>query len=891
MTRELPRKEHPPYDLVPMADSILKKLLDSSLKATLAAAEVSPMLKFGATFVSEISSRWGDLEDDKREALDSLTQEEITAALQQIDFAARDSAIAASGTLRIEDLCGHMVGELKRQSETSEGFGAFAVKLGTSVSEILGLLEGIDARTVSIDKNVQELLHRPHRGSAEVEWPVFTVPFPEHTCFCGRDDILDDLRRSFVDGEETVSAQAISGFGGRGKTQTAVEYAHRHRNDYKAILWVKAASALDIRKDMANAAKLLKLPCDETDLADAARALKLWLERNTDWLLIFDNADEPELLKPFIPGTTEGHVLITSRASVFAAVGILNPIEIPLLSVEDAATFLVMRTRHDSSDKAVIQAARELADELGRLPLALEQAGAYIHELRLTFQEYLDRYRKRRLEFLERGKPAMGDYDESVATTWLVNFEEIELHSEASADLFRLTAFLDADDIPFELFLLGASATNSSLAKAISESDDPELALLEAIRPLTHFSLVTISRENESFSTYRLVQEAFTHRLRKPECRIWLGRAVSMVSEAFPPVGFENWSECQRLVSHAVVVAARAENLSIQSVAIAHLAHQAAFFLHTQARYNEAERLYMQSIQITSLAHSEQRARLATTLNNLAGLYVDMGRLAEAEPLFKRSLKIGLTVSDEVGTSRAGTLNNLAGLYADTGRYAEAERLYKLVLETARATLGDRHPHVATTLDNLAGLYRDTGRRDDAEPLFEESLEIRRFALGEQHPDFATSLNNLAGLCRANGRHRDAEPLFKRSLEIVRLAFGEGHPSFATSLNNLAEVYRDLGRHAEAEPLYKRALEIMRDALGEQHLYFAVSLNNLALLYWGMGRLVEAERRLNQVLEIRRSALRAQHPDVAATLKNLVALYRAMGRDDEADELEGKADP
>ena len=414
--------------------------------------------------------------------------------------------------------------------------------------------------------------------------PVFTVPYPRHNCFEGREDVLVKLRRALVGGKKAAISQVIRGLGGIGKTQTAVEYAYEHQQDYKAVLWIKASTQLEIRQDMADAAKQLKLPHDETKLEDGVRALMLWLEQNSDWLLIFDNADDPELLKPFMPRTQEGHILLTSRASVFDALGILNPIELPLLSVEDAAEFLLKRTGRDGSDEAEVESAKELANELGLLPLALEQAGAYILALGIGFEAY----RQRRLELLQRGQPVMGDYAESVATTWLVNFEEVASRSEASADLLRLSAFLGADNIPFELMTLGASATECALAATISESDDPELTILEVLQPLSGFSLVTIDTNNKSYSIHRLVQEAIRHSLDEADKRTWSERAVYMGNEAFPSPEFENWTLCGRLVSHAVAAVTRPEALAIETDAVARLAHQAAYFLSEQAQYDEA---------------------------------------------------------------------------------------------------------------------------------------------------------------------------------------------------------------------------------------------------------------------------------------------------------------
>ncbi len=188
----------------------------------------------------------------------------------------------------------------------------------------------------------------------------------------------------------------------------------------------------------------------------------------------------------------------------------------------------------------------------------------------------------------------------------------------------------------------------------------------------------------------------------------------------------------------------------------------------------------------------------------------------------------------------ATSLNNLAILYCEMGRYAEAEPLYRRSLEITEKQLGRDHPDVAGSLNNLAILYREMGRYAEAEPLYRRSLEITEKRLGRDHPDVAGSLNNLAILYREMGRYAEAEPLYRRSLEIREKQLGRDHPDVAGSLNNLANLYSDMGRYAEAEPLFRRSLAIREKQLGRDHPDVAQSLNNLANLSATLGRWDEA---------------------------------------------------
>jgi tetratricopeptide (TPR) repeat protein len=213
----------------------------------------------------------------------------------------------------------------------------------------------------------------------------------------------------------------------------------------------------------------------------------------------------------------------------------------------------------------------------------------------------------------------------------------------------------------------------------------------------------------------------------------------------------------------------------------------------------------------------QQQADLATSLNNLAGLYRAMGRYTEAEPLFVRSLAIR---EEQLGANHpdtAGSLHNLAGLYYLIGRYVEAESLLVRSLAIREQELGANHPNTATSLNNLAGVYRSTGRYAEAEPLYLRSLAIKEQELGANHPSTATSLNNLAALYKSTGRYAEAESLLVRSLAIREEQLGANHPDTATSLNNLAELYESTGRSAEAEPLRVRAVAILEQSVGSNH--------------------------------------------------------------------------
>jgi len=237
--------------------------------------------------------------------------------------------------------------------------------------------------------------------------------------------------------------------------------------------------------------------------------------------------------------------------------------------------------------------------------------------------------------------------------------------------------------------------------------------------------------------------------------------------------------------------------------------NQKASELYKAGKYNEAIPYAKQVLEIYEKILGKDHPNVATSLNNLAGLYKVIGRYSEAEPLYKRSLEIREKAFGREHPSVAQSLYNLAGLYAFIGgRYAEAEPLHKRALEIYEKALGREHPSVAQSLISLAGLYESTGRHADAEPLYKRALEIREKIRGSEHPDTAIVLRVLAELYRVTGRHAEAEPLYKRALEIREKAYGKKHPAVALILKNLAFLYAATERHPESQNLFKRGISI-----------------------------------------------------------------------------------
>jgi len=308
---------------------------------------------------------------------------------------------------------------------------------------------GVRSRTQAIAR-MQDLglLESGGSLSPQTDSRMGVLPYPRNPFFLGREEVLARLRRQLQAAQMMALSQpqAICGLGGVGKTQVALEYAYRYGRDYQAVLWTRAASRDTLVTAYLEIASVVHLPeRDEQDQSVVIAAVKAWLSQHANWLLILDNADDLTLLSEFLPSPLSGHLLLTTRAQALG--GLAGRIELETLDLDSAPLLLLRRGGLLALDASLAQAepadwqtAVQLAQELGGLPLALDQAGAYLEETRCGLQHYLELYRSHRADLLHHRGGVTLDHPDSVATTWSLSFAQIEQRSARAADLLRLCA-------------------------------------------------------------------------------------------------------------------------------------------------------------------------------------------------------------------------------------------------------------------------------------------------------------------------------------------------------------------------------------------------------------------------------------------------------------------
>jgi tetratricopeptide (TPR) repeat protein len=705
--------------------------------------------------------------------------------------------------------------------------------------------------------------------------------------FTGREQLLAQVQAALAE----RGRAALSGLGGMGKSQTAMEHAHRHMQEYDYVLWVGAQSREALVSGYSTLASLLELPlADAKDQMLAVGVVRCWLGSHERWLLILDNVDDLATAREFLPPGKNGHVLFTTRAR---AVGTMAwPVEIQEMAIEEGALLLLRRARC-IPEIALLEVAalvdqmkaKEITLQLGGLPLALDQAGAYIEETGCGLSGYLDLYQKHAPDLLRfRGTLSPGHAD-PVTSTWALSFENIEKANPAAAELLKFCAFLHPDSIPEELFSMSAPELGPVLGAIASD----EFALNRAIAEILKYSLLHRDSNARILQIHRLVQAVLRQGMDEATQRSWAERALRAVNCAFPYVEFSTWSLCERLLSQADACTELIDQWRLEFPEAALLLNQAGSYLFERGRYRQAEPLYERALNIRERTLDPNHPDVAQSLNNLALIYRTLGRHEQAAPLYERALRILEQALGPHHPILAISLDGLASICSSRGHYEEAEPLYERALGIREKALGPDHPDVATCLNNLAGLFYHRGRCEQAAPLFERALQIRERALGPHHPEVALVLTNLAGLYRAQGRHEQAAPLYERAPRILEQALGPDHPNLAACLNNLAALHHDLGWYEEAEPLYERALGIREKALGPDHPDVAKSLGGLARLCADQGRYEEAAPLYERSLKIRERALAPDHLGIATNLNDLALLYHHQGCYEEAEPLYGRA--
>jgi tetratricopeptide (TPR) repeat protein len=727
--------------------------------------------------------------------------------------------------------------------------------------------------------------------SAEPVAPITNIPVRVPAHFIGRDETLAAIETALDRRRGRVAILALHGLQGIGKTTLAAAYAERHGRDYRAMWWIRAHSVPLMRADMVALGARLgwvragggEEPAfgavikEEPALATVMDRLRHQAE---DFLLIYDNAYDPESLDPYVPRGGSARIIITSNFHAWR--GVAEPVDVHLWRPDVGADFLMARTgRFDERD-----AAQALSMTLDGLPLAHEQAAAYCDKLSISLADYLKRFENTPAPLLDRGAPAEHNDGMTVARSFTLGIEEAtKLHSGAGP-LIEYAAMLAPEPIPLFLFTEAREKLEEPLARTIASDgiDEPIAALLS-------FALLArataVDERDPTFTTdtvrlHRLVREIVADRIASGARDRMRAALVEALAALYPRDVFDDpatWPRARRFDEHCRVLtnADLAPGTGSEEAFSLLLDRLGSYRQGALASYAPARELFARALAIREKALGPEHPLTATSLHHLARLLRDQGDLAGSQALFERALVIREKMLGPEHRATAATINNLASLMQARGNLQGALPLFERALATCERILGPDHPQTAQSLINVARVLRDQAEFAKAHPFAARGLAIRENVLGPEHPRTAAGLNVLATLLQGQGDLAAARPLFDLALTICEKVLGVEHPYTTTCLTNLALLLQSAGDLDRARTVFERALAVRDKVLGPEHPTTATSLNDLGNLFLQQSDFVSARPLFDRALVVLEKTLGPNHPSTATSLCGVASVLRSTG--------------
>jgi Tetratricopeptide repeat/NB-ARC domain len=650
--------------------------------------------------------------------------------------------------------------------------------------------------------------------------------------FTGREELLADLRAGIAGRVTAVVPQphALHGLGGVGKTQMAVEYVYRYRHTYDVVWWIPSDQPYLVKTALADLAPHLGLPpVAVSGIEDSARDVLDALRRGEpydNWLLVFDNADQPEDLFDTIP-QDPGHVLITSRNHRWAS--LVDAVSVDVFHREESVEFLAKRVRNAITGDD----AAQLSEQLGDLPLALEQAGALLFERGMTASEYMEQLADRTSQLLSQGRPI--EYPVPMTAAWSVSVANLSESLPEAVELLRVFAFFGSEPIPRETISKAPEGLGPELAGLIADT----IRLGRAVGELGRYALARLDIPARTVQVHRLVQKLIQDELSLEEQQRIQHEVHLLLAayEAGDPDDTANWPKYKNLLAHL----APAKVSDCQVAEVRAFAIRMLRYLTGSGDYRTAQAVANDFTQKWS---------------------------AESGPEHPDVVRMRL---EQTNTMR------------ELGNYGEAAELNKEVLATAEKVLG---PDDDVTLWSLRGSAADMRALGDFRGALERDEEaLRRYEerYGSSHVGTLRAVSNLALDYGLISDYKRARELHDRSYSGWQ---GQGtnqvKASMLNALNGLARAVRLSGDYSEACDLGEDAYAIGLEALGAEHNWTLRTGKDLSIALRRHGEFERAEELAAQVQERCVRLLGVKSPDTLAAAMCLSNLWRTTDRLEDA---------
>jgi CO dehydrogenase nickel-insertion accessory protein CooC1 len=700
--------------------------------------------------------------------------------------------------------------------------------------------------------------------------PTWNVP-ARNADFTGRGATLELLRDKLAGGgRAVVVAQALYGLGGVGKTQLALEYAHRFMADYDLVWWVPSERAEETSAALADLARKMGLKVSD-NVAEAAEAALEELRRDTTphWLLIFDNADDPKQLEPYLP-TGSGHVLITSRNQAWSHSA--EPLEVDVFTRDESVGHLLRHVPElDVAD------AKQVADALGHLPLAVEQASAWLEQTGMPARVYVEQLMTQSTRILALNQPS--DYPMPVVATWNLSFDRLKQRSPAAVRLLQLCAFFSPG--PISMDLLYSDEMNESLLP-FDETLSEKLMLGRVIRDISRFALVKVDQGSNSLQIHRLVQAVIRSQMTDEEQVEARHEVHKILTGARPRQGETddpaNWSTYDIIWPHlGPSIAEECDDPRTRQLLIDWVRYQ---WKHGEFEAGLALARRLEVLWAHRLGPDHQQ-----TLHlqfHIANVLRSQGRFGEARDLDTYVLERQRAV---LGPDHPHSLMTANGLGADLralGDFQESLASDRETYESFKEQFGEDYPRTLIAAHNLGCSLRLVGDCFTARRLDEETLDRQRQVLGREHPSTLQSVASLALDLRAAGAFRESVDLLRDTWAKYREVLGDDMTDTLRTAASLAVSLRKAGEQAEAMNLAQDTYERYKRRYGSGAPDALSCALNLACDYAATGDMPRALQLVSEVKAANQADLGDNHPNTLVAVNNLACYLRSIGRLPEA---------
>jgi tetratricopeptide (TPR) repeat protein len=709
--------------------------------------------------------------------------------------------------------------------------------------------------------------------------------------FTGRVAELEALRANLTRGDRRhPPVQIISGMGGVGKTELASEYIHRYRDKYEIIWWIRAEHTDRIRDAVVRLGQRLEVRPAGTEggrdrtIAAVLEALAASIQPN--WLLVYDNAEQPLELQRYLPTCPPGgHIIITSRLSNWPGYIEADSIEISPFTPNEAVSFLRRRVPAlgadrrlpaDEDERRVSEAGR-LTTTLGHLPIAVEHAAAYLAETGQSVDDYLTRFAENAHRLLSEQLPDSHS-PASVSATWTMSTALLTPDAE---HLFNLCAFFSPEPIAVELCLDYAQAVSEppGLREFLSSSSRFRAAASQMHR----LSLVKVDGARDQIQMHRVVQAVTRGQLRQNQPDAFLayrGAVDILLAESNPgnPDRGSNGAVYDLSLQH---LESERNFLNTGNPALRRLIIDQVRRLHLRGGHVEALRFGQDALRVW-------RERLGPDDLDVLTLAVEVaiamqldGHAADARRLI---LKTRSLLEEHYGDQHEVTLlcANVYGADLRTrGQFSEALDLDLGLLPKFEVAFGPDHERTLNVRNNIAADYRRLGRFCEALDIDRRTFEDRRRILGDNDPRTLTSYAMMAIDLRGLGRYQESLDIARKVVGAFAAGGGRENPDWLNARTGFAAALRKAGHHWDALQESEEVVQRYRDYLGLDHAHTLRAAANLINDRRAVGELATAEKLAVEVCD-RSRAVGAPVEILYAAMVNLASVLRVVGRPQEA---------